>query len=193
MSDFWHAALGLFAAVAPFGSSSAFEVLTRELPGVRRGLVAVGGGAVALAFLAASALLSDPFFDLLAVSGENFQLAAGLIMLPPAFQLLLRGEPLRVEEQHRVWWLAGLAPLAIPLLVGPASVAAAIAYGWRYGSAETVGASALVLVVSAIVVLAAPCLGRRPGLLSHITLGRFSGALLVVVAVELMIDGVRSV
>ncbi len=193
MSDFWHAALGLFAAVAPFGAAPVFVALTRDSAPARRTALAVAGAALALGLLAAAALLSDPVLDWLDVSGENFQLAAGLIMLPQALQLLWKGESLTVEQAHGAWYVGALSPLAVPVLAGPASMAAALAYSSRYGDGEIIGASALVLGASAAVLLAAAWLGRRLAPLGFATLGRFSGALLVAIAVELVVDGVQSV
>jgi multiple antibiotic resistance protein len=121
------------------------------------------------------------------VSPENFQLAAGLIMLPQALQLLVRGRTLADEGS------AGLLPLAVSLLAGPASVVAAMSYGARFGEGTAAGASALVLFATAGLLMAGERFQRWVGRAGMGAFGRFNGALLVVVAVELIVDGVRSV
>lgn len=159
MSEFARAALGLFAAVAPFGALPVFIDAQGEAAGERR---IIGRMCVAAFLLMGLAVLvAEPFLEWLDVSPENFQLAAGLIMLPQALQLLVRGRTFADEGS------AGLLPMAVPLLAGPASIAAAMSYGARFGEGTAAGASALVLLIT--------------------------GALLVVVAVELIVDGVRSV
>jgi len=176
---------GLFGAVAPFGALPVFldaEVRPADRPRALAVMVLA-----ALALLSGGVLLAQPFLDWLDVSPENFQLAAGVIMLPQAVQLLWRGRTLSAAD-------AGIiVPLASPLLAGPASLAAAMTYGARFGEAEAIGASAIVLAVTGALLLAGTRIRRRlkPG--STEALGRFNGAFLVVIAIEMIVDGVQSV
>ena len=132
-------------------------------------------------------LAAGPFLEWLDVSPENFQLAAGLIMLPQALQLLVRGRTLADEGS------AGLLPLAVTLLAGPASIAAAMSYGARFGEGTAAEASALVLIATAGLLMAGERFERWVGRVGMGVLGRFNGALLVVIAIEMIVDGVRSV
>lgn len=176
---------GLFAAVAPLGALPVF-LDARVSPAERLRAVAIMA-LVALAVLSAGVLAAGPFLDWLEISAENFQLAAGVIMLPQAVQLLWRGRTLSSAD-------AGIiVPLAAPLLAGPASAAAAMSYGARFGEAQAIGASALVLAVTAALLLAGSALEGRVKSGPIETLGRFNGAFLVVIAIEMIIDGVQSV
>lgn len=185
MSEFARALLGMFAAVAPFG---ALPVFLDARVGVeeRRRVVALMYVA-ALLLLGAAVLVAEPFLDWLDVSPENFQLAAGLIMLPQALQLVARGRTLSGAEAGTI------VPLAAPLLAGPASLAAAMSYGTRFGEVEAVRASALVLFATAGLLLAGEWVERRAGRAAFGLLGRLNGALLVIIAIEMAVDGVRSV
>ena len=185
MSELARAALGLFAAVAPFGALPVFLDAQVEA-GDRRRVVAVMYAA-ALFLLGAGALVAEPFLDWLDVSTENFQLAAGLIMLPQAMQLVARGRTLSSGEAGTI------VPLSAPLLAGPASLAAAMSYGTRFGEVEAVSASALVLFVTTGLLLAGHWIERRAGGAAIGLLGRLNGALLVIIAIEMAVDGVRSV
>lgn len=185
MSEFARAALGMFAAVAPLGALPVF-LDANILPADRRRVIATMY-LVALLLLGAAALVAEPFLDWLNVSPENFQLAAGLIMLPQAFHLLWRGRTLSEAEDGVP------VPLAAPLLAGPASIAAAMSYATRFGEVEAVRASALALVITAALLLAADRLDQRLGSAALGLFARLNGALLVIIAVELIVDGVRSV
>jgi multiple antibiotic resistance protein len=181
----------MFAAVAPFGAVLPFLVVTG---GKRHSRTATLGSLSAFAVLVLAAALSGPFLGLLDVSAESFQFAAGAVMAPSAFRLLVTGDSMspanaRDESGSRYW----LVPVAMPLLAGPASIASAVSYAARFGEATVVSASALALAGAAVVLVVAPTLERLVHPAGLHFLGRLSGALLIVVAVELAVDGVRSV
>lgn len=176
----------MFAAVAPFGALPVF--LDARVGAERRRRVAALMCAAALLLLGAAVLVAEPFLDWLDVSPENFQLAAGLIMLPQALQLVWRGRTLSGVEAAGT-----IVPLAAPLLAGPASLAVAMSYGTRFGEVEAVRASALVLFGTGGLLLAGEWVELRLGRATIGLLGRLNGALLVIIAIEMAVDGVRSV
>lgn len=195
MNEFSLAALGLFAAVAPAGALPAFALRARNADAVQRTGLAALIGLIAFALLAGTAALGDPFLDWLDISPENFQLAAAIVMLPLALRLLWSGESMTLprEEVGDPPWRVWLTPLTVPLVAGPASLVAALSYGTRFGIEPTLGAAAFVLALTALAFAAAPQLRRSLGALGISALGRLSGVLLVVVAIELLVDGVQSV
>lgn len=185
MNDFARALLGTFAAVAPLGALPV--VLDARVEANARTRVVAVMLVVSLLVVAAAALLSEPFLDWLDVSPENFQLAAGVIMLPQALQLVARGRTLSGADD------GAIVPLAAPLLAGPASIAAAMSYATRFGETEAIAAAAVVLAGAAGLLLAGEWLARRPGRAAIGLLGRLNGGLLVIIAIELAVEGVRSV
>jgi len=194
MSDFLRCLVGLFAAVAPLGALAvALAERARgseaRLPDPLR--LAVLSPAAALVALTGAALLSDPLLDVLNVSGENFQFAAGAAMVPLAMRLILMGDSMAAPEGRlpRYDWLV---PYGVPLLAGPVSLIAAVSYAARFGEAEAIGASAVVLALVGALFAAVPRLDRVPLVVVQ-TLGRLSGGVMLVIAVELVVDGVHSV
>lgn len=192
MSGFGLAALGLFAAAAPFGAIPAFAALTAEAAPRRRATLLLAAGVAAFALLAASALLSGPFLDWISVSPENFQPAAGLVMLPPAFRLVVWGRSL-TPPKNGASRLAWRLPMAAPLIAGPASLAGAMSYGARFGEGTAIAAAALAVVASSALLAAGPRLSRALHPAGVSALARLSGALLATLAVELILDSVHSV
>ncbi len=193
MTEILRAAVGIFAALAPFGLIPAVLALPHgDAEGDSRTVSTVPLAAVtALAVLLIAVALTDPFLAFLDVSGENFQAGAAVIMLPLAAQLLWSGRSLGAGHlpANRPW----LLPLAIPGLAAPASLAAVVAYSGRYGEAEAAAAAALAIALAGAVLLAGGFLQRALGDLPISVLGRLSGALLIAIGVELVIDGVQSV
>ncbi len=194
MSDFWRAALGLFAAVSPLGAVPVFLAATASAAPRQRIALAAAGCAAGFALLAGAIAAAGTFLGWIDVSPESFQLAAGSVMLPVAVHLIWSGQPMSLpeEEGNPRWWV-WLMPLTFPLVAGPAAVAAALSYGTRFGEGTALAAAAAVAALTAAVFALAPVLQRSPGPTVIGALGRMSGALLAILAVELMLDGVQSV
>lgn len=185
MSEFVRAVVGMFAAVAPFGALPVF--LDARVSADHRTRAISLMLAAAFLLLGVAVLAGDPFLDWMDISPENFQLAAGVIMLPQALQLLWRGRSLSDAGPGTI------VPLAAPLLAGPASLAAAMSYGTRFGESDAIGATAVVLIATAGLLLASDWIGRKVSPAMIGLFGRLNGALLAVIAIELAVDGVRSV
>jgi small neutral amino acid transporter SnatA (MarC family) len=124
-------------------------------------------GAYAALALGASALLADPVLDALDLSPEGFWIAAGIILLVPAFARLGWGDTRDVA--------------------GPGAIAVAMALATRDGTGSTLVAVAIAVasIVAASTFLPA---GRATSLAE-----RFIGAAMVVVALDLIRDGVIAV
>ena len=194
MTEILRAAVGIFAALAPFGLIPAFLAASpdnNEGDDARTGPTAFAAAGAALAVLFAAVVLTDPFLGLLDVSGENFQAGAAVIMAPLALRLLWSGRSLGLSEvaTGRPW----LLPLAVPGLAGPAALGAVVAYSGRYGEADAAAAVVIAIVAAGALLYAGGFLRRALGDLAIGILGRLSGALIVAIAVELAVDGVRSV
>jgi multiple antibiotic resistance protein len=182
----------MFAVIAPIGAIT--TVLGDDSPKGDRSLegrgVAVGASAIAFITLSVFALLSEPLLDWLNVSGESFQFAAAASMFPLAIRLILIGDSMALPQ--RLPRYAWLVPFAIPMLAGPSSIITAISYAARFGEAKLILASGLVLVITGVMLALADRFEKVPFIVMQAA-GRLSGGLLLLIAVELAIDGVRSV
>jgi small neutral amino acid transporter SnatA (MarC family) len=195
VSELARTVVGIFAALAPFGALPAFLVYARHSgEGANGPRFALLSSAAAFAILVATALVATPLLDLLNISAENFQFAAGAIMAPLAIRLLLTGDsmapPADSEQHSRLSWLL---PVAFPLLAGPPAIGAAMAFAGRYDEGTAIAGAAVAIAATVAVLATGDYTARWLRPIGLNALGRMSGALLVVVAVELAIDGVRSV
>lgn len=128
--------------------------------------------AAAFGLFALAILLADDLLDLLAISPESFRIAAGLVLAATG-----------------LWGLIG--PLAhtgpfTAALVTPELAVLAFSAGADEGAAEVMGAAAVALAVVALA-----CAAPRRGLL--VPAARLFAALQVIVAVALVVSGVRDV
>jgi small neutral amino acid transporter SnatA (MarC family) len=165
----------------------------------RLGLPESEGGRARMGVLAVGALLaaggvwglagwSGPILDALQVSPETFRLAAGIVVSVAAIVTLVRPRP--AEEPEAPGALASLWPIAYPRLLSAEVVVLALTTGTQEGVAATVAAAAVAFGTAVSLGLV-----RRSGFSDRVLLntGRLASVLLVIVAVFLMVDGIRDV
>ena len=135
-----------------------------------------------------SPALADPILDWLRISPGAAELAAGLVVLVPALDLLWQGPAGRVAANPvaRPLRLGGW-PYGVPLLAGPAAVAGVIAWAAEFGRGATIGGAALATVVTTGLVAAwtHPPRGRTAR-----AFGAFTAVAMALVAFDLIHDGV---
>jgi multiple antibiotic resistance protein len=192
----------LFVVVDPVGLTPTFLAVTEGLPRNARRDVAVRASLIAGAILIGTALLGDLLFRALGISLSAFRIAGGLLLFAIAFEMVLgvrmRREGQAAEEaiEEHVRNIAAF-PLAIPLLAGPGAITATVLLSGRAdGNMLLVGILLAVVVLVALASLVAFVLaGRISRLLGHtgnIVLSRLLGVLLAALAVQYVVDGVRT-
>ena len=181
----------LFVIMDPIGTAPIFIALTAGQPARARRLAAVQGAATAGALVLAFALFGRLVLQYLNVSVQSLAIAGGLLLLLLALQMF-RGEDVGAAPTANV----AVVPLATPLLAGPGAIAAIMVLSARHEDvagriAVIAGVAAVVVVVAAGLLLAAQ-IGRllRPGAIVLLT--QVLALLLAAIAVELVVDAVRS-
>ncbi len=160
-----------------------------EGPGGRARMgVLAAGAALALAGVLALAGWSGPILDALQVSPETFRLAAGIVLTVAAMVLLARPRP--AEEPEAPGAAAAVWPVLYPRLLSAEVVALALTTGTKEGAAATLAAAAVAFGATILVGF----VPRNPLADRVLTgLGRLVVVLLAIVAVYLMVDGIRDV
>jgi multiple antibiotic resistance protein len=139
----------------------------------------------------------------LSISLPAFRIAGGLLLFSIASEMVfgvrLRRESREAEEavEEHVRNIAAF-PLAIPLLAGPGAITATVLLAGRADGnpmliAILIGVVALVAASCLVAFLFAEWIGRAIGLTGNIVLSRLLGVLLAALAVQYVVDGVRTV
>lgn len=192
MDDFARAFVAFFAIIDPIGNIVVFHLFTQGMVARDRIATALIAILTALAMLLVFSLGGDAVLEFLGISREGFQIGAGILLLPPAYRLVMEGEPFSPAAGNGRRPLdLGLVPLAMPLLAGPGALAAAISYSNSLGEAPTIGAIVAVLAVSLAGFLAARHLFEVVGEAVLTLLARLVGLLLFTIAVDFILDGAR--
>jgi multiple antibiotic resistance protein len=189
--------------VDPIGLAPTFLAVTEGLPHRAHRSVALRASVIAGAILIGTALLGDWLFRALGISLPAFRIAGGLLLFTIAFEMVfgvrMRRESEAAEQavEEHVRNVAAF-PLAIPLLAGPGAITATVLLAGRAnGDLLLTG-----LLIAVVIFVAATCFvafvlaGRISGLLGmtgNIVLSRLLGVLLAALAVQFVVDGIRTV
>jgi multiple antibiotic resistance protein len=197
------ALLTLLVVVDPVGLVPTFLAVTEDLPRRARRSVAVRSSIIAGAILIGTALIGDWLLHTLSISLPAFRIAGGLLLFSIASEMVfgvrLRREGREAEEavEEHVRNIAAF-PLAIPLLAGPGAITATVLLAGRAGGNPML----IAILIGIVVLVAASCfvaflfaerIGRAIGLTGNIVLSRLLGVLLAALAVQYVVDGVRTV
>mgnify|MGYP006280125299 CR=1 FL=1 len=170
----------------PFGNIPIFANALKHVPQERRAKVIVRENLIAFGLLFASMFVGEGFLRVMGLRDASLQMAGGVVLFlialrmifPPAHghEAELRDEPL-------------IVPLAIPAIAGPSALATTILLVSHAPERrlEWIGALALTILVSALVLLLAERIQRMLGDRFVIAIERLMGLILVAVAVEMIV------
>ncbi len=197
------AVLTLFVVVDPIGLAPAFLAVTDGLPRAARLRVAMRASFIAGAILVGAALIGNWLLDTLAISLAAFRIAGGLLLFATASEMVfgvrMRREGKEAEQavEEHARDIAAF-PLAIPLLAGPGAITAAVLLA---GRAE--GRWLFLAILIVVIVLIGTCclvtfifaerISSLLGRTGNIVLSRLLGVLLAALAVQYVVDGIRSI
>lgn len=188
---FGEALVTLLVIMDPPGNAPVFVSLTSHLSTREARVAAVSAVGAAAVLVLGFALFGELVLEYLNVSVESLSIAGGLLLLLVALQML-RGDGPPPSAARNV----ALVPLATPLLAGPGAIAEAMVLVRRHPGAGGRAAVVAGIIVALLVVGATLLMAER---LSRVVptsvvqfLTRVLGLLLSAIAVQLIVDAVRS-
>ncbi len=201
----FNAFITLFVIIDPIGNAPLFLGLTVGLSAAVRRAIAIKGSFVSFGILTLFALTGTAILDVIGITIDAFRIAGGLLLFVTAFEMIYGQRQERREETtasvlaERAANLA-VFPLAIPLLAGPGSISATIllssefsvysaANGWA-GTLSLVAIIAVLLAITAGLLIAAQLLDKFIGNTGKLVLTRLLGVLLAALSVQYIADGV---
>ncbi len=194
--------IAVLVLVDPFSRSVFFRVLTEHEPERRREYVRRIMIAVAIT-LGVSALVGRQLLDLIGISLGAFGVAGGIVLTLMGFEMLLGGEPSRIqggaESREDPQPISAeqsiLVPYAIPFMAGPGAITAVITIA-SAGPGYTGVWAALVAV--GLVVLLIPVghlwlVNRMNFSEQGMSLAtKFGGLLVATIGIQLILGGIRT-
>ena len=197
------ALLTLFVVVDPIGLAPTFLAVTDGLPRTARRTVAARASLIAGAILIGATLAGNWLLDTLEISLAAFRIAGGLLLFSIASQMVFgvrtrrEGEEAEQAVEEHVRNIAAF-PLAIPLLAGPGAITAMVLLAGRADASP----AQIGILIAVVVLVATSCwitfifaerISGLLGMTGNIVLSRLLGVLLAALAVQYVVDGIRSI
>ena len=191
-TSFVSATILLLLVTDPLGNIPLFVAALRAVPPHRKAFVIVRECLIAFTLLLLFMVFGHRFMDALGLSDVSLQIGGGVILFLIALRMVFPvpegifgaipgGEPF-------------IVPLAIPAIAGPSALATVLLLVSRDPDRlfEWVGALAVALATSAIVLVFADRLQRRLGERAVLAFERLMGLVLIAIAVEMILKGLRA-
>ena len=189
--DLARALVSFFAIIDPLGNVLVFHLLTQGMDRRQKATVATAAVAAAFALVVVFSLSGVEVLDFLGISPSSFQVAAGVLLVLPAYRMVERGEGIEVRAANGEEAMIGIAlvPLATPLLVGPGALAATVSFSQSMGPEVPVIGAGAVLAASWAAFMGSDLIFRLLGEAALRLLTRLVGNLLMAIAVDFILEG----
>ena len=190
----------LFAVLNPFATVPPFLAMTETNTAAERRTMAKRACLIAASVLLVFAISGISVLTFFGVSVPAFQIAGGLVLVRVAFELLQGGaNNLKVTADERIEGAQkediSITPLGVPILCGPATITAAILVASQAPTWLHTGVlMATIVVVYAVIFVTLRLTADHMHRLGQIPIkisSRMMGLILVAVAVQFVVDGVR--
>ena len=210
LHDFLLIFIPLFVVIDPAGTIPVYLALTEHYQEAQRRRIAVRAATVAAATGVLFVFLGQATLRFLGVRFEDFQIAGGVLLaILAVIDLLIPGKPAVQQGTLDPAEHVGVVPLAVPLIVGPATMTTSLllvnTYGEKYnnlfgtpfgqGIVACMVCAALLINI-AILLLAMWHSGRLTALVGRNTMAvinKIVMILLAAIAVSLVRQGVVSI
>jgi multiple antibiotic resistance protein len=189
--DLARALVSFFAIIDPLGNVLVFHLLTQGMGARQKATVATAAVAAAFVLVVIFSLSGVEVLDFLGISPSSFQVAAGVLLVLPAYRMVERGEGIEVQGGKGEETMLGIAlvPLATPLLVGPGALAATVSFSQSMGPEVPVIGAGAVLAASWAAFMGSDLVFRLLGEAALRLLTRLVGILLMAIAVDFILEG----
>jgi len=179
----------LFVAMDVFMLIPIFISMTKDISKSDRGVVVrdsiITAMIVGIVFLA----LGEAIFKILGITGDDFKIAGGLVLLVFAvLDLLQRG-----EERRKPVMKMGVVPIGVPLITGPAVLTTILVLEDHYGVIPTIIALMLNLFIVWISLINAERIIKTIGRGGVLGLSKIMALLLASIAIMMIRLGVENI
>jgi multiple antibiotic resistance protein len=182
----------LLTMVNPLAAVPTFLAVTRDHDAVARRRAAFRSAGVALGVLLLFALVGTELFKLFGITLPAFRITGGILFFITSLPMLFGRADKDAEAQEGSD--PTIVPLAVPLITGPGAISTVMVLMGQAPNRTAVllllGAAALTMIVTALVLWGAPNLIRRIGPAGIELTTRLMGLFMAVIGIQFIIDGI---
>ena len=185
-------AFSLFLLMDPIGNIPFYISFLKGVDNKRQRYIIFRELIIALFIIYLFAFLGNGLMDFLKVDNNTIQIVGGIVlflmclkMIFPTDQKNNQGMPHEPEPF--------IVPLAVPLVAGPAVLAAAIIYSKQASSIFVMGGAILIAwFVSLLILICSSYFNRLLGWKGIVAMERLMGLILILIAVQMFLSGLGS-
>lgn len=189
--DLMTAVVTLFLVMDPLGNIPLFLSVLKTVPPARRRFVILREVAFAFLVLVLFLFAGNALLRFLGLEQEAVSIAGGIVLFLIALRMIF---PVETPPSETIEGEPFLVPLAIPLVAGPSALATLLLIQQTAGF--TTGTLLIALTIawalSAVILLSSTVMYRLLGQRGLIAIERLMGMLLVMVAVQMLMNGVKT-
>jgi len=181
----------LFLVLDPFGNAPIFHGILSKIPERRRRPVLVRELLIALFLLLAFLFIGKHLLGFLGVRPATLSISGGILLFLIALGMVFPTRSVLGETGDDEPFIV---PLAVPLMAGPSSIALVLLTASKYPDALAPIALAVgaAWLASSVFLLLSPYVLKLMGTKGTRALERLMGLLLILVAVQMFLDGVTT-
>jgi multiple antibiotic resistance protein len=191
MAQFFSLFLRLFFVFTPFFGLSMFLTMTEGYSEARRRRLALSVAAATFVICMVLFFAGQQIFGVLGITLNSFRIGAGALLFLSAVGLVqAKAGAGQAQEEEDV----AVVPLAIPVIVGPATTGTILVMGAELESSHQMGLGCLALLSAVVcmagVLLLSSFLQRVLGLRGIVILSKLTGLVISAIAAQMVMTGI---
>ena len=192
----------LFTLINPIGISPLLLVMTERFSKQERINIAWKGSLTAFSTLIIFSILGSVIFNFFGITIEAFQIMGGILFFRSGLRMLeAKVGRTRTTESEREEFKESdeiaISPIGVPLITGPGAITGVMLLSGQTPSDYSIGTLLLAVLVTMTVfyyiLRAGDGLGKKIGLTGMRVIQRIMGLILMVIAVQFIINGVETI
>ena len=189
LKDFLFAFIPLFVAMDIIGALPIYLGLTADMTDAAKKRIVKQATFVAAIIGLAFLFTGKGVFALLGVTVADFKVAGGILLLVLSILDIIKSR----DERRVMGDEIGVVPLGMPLIIGPAALAALLAAGNSYGIIQTIIAFGFNLVIVFLGLRFAHGISKVIGRATSIAVSKIMYMLLAAIAVMMIREGLLEI
>ena len=189
MDFLWTSAVTLFIVIDPFGNLAVFHTVLSGCPEKDRTRILIREMLIALFVMMIFLFFGEKILNFLALETVTLQITSGVLLFIISIGMIFPAKAvIGGDEEDEPF----IVPLAIPLIAGPSTLILLLLLASQHGDKIFVvaGATLLAWSLSSLILLSSPLFMRFLGRKGSRALERLMGMLLVMIAIQMFLDGI---
>ncbi|MEM1309255.1 MAG: MarC family protein [Cyanobacteria bacterium P01_H01_bin.153] len=184
------AATVLLLILDPFGNLVTINILLADLPRAKRQRIILREALIAYGILILFLLVGNSLLSFFGVASHTLRISGGIILFIIALGMVFPSRsalPSTLENEPFI------VPIAMPLMAGPSAIAALLVMAKSDPQllGSWLGALTLAMGVTGVILWASPRIFQWLGPRGALAVEQLMGMLLVILSVQMMLDGVE--